>query len=328
MLADSEALPTAPRLPPLLHCGCDRFARDGKVSFIECANQPGHTYLDHYCVPIRHGGRLHGVLSLYIQGRHRYDPEEVEFLQVAANILAVVFERKRLAETTERLLDDNRRLNRQLIGLQEAERRQIARELHDDVGQLCGAVRADIAVISKNVPADSAAYRSAAAIHDAVERMYTVTQAMFRRLRPGVLDDLGLAAAIQTLVSELPVSPPGLPCHLAIEGDLDTLGDEVSLAIFRLVQEGLTNILRHAVASQASVSVSRLSDVNVVVVQIEDDGCGMKAGGVPITTHGFGLLGMRERVEALGGWLDINSVPGLGLMLRATIPLAAGGDRE
>jgi signal transduction histidine kinase len=110
-----------------------------------------------------------------------------------------------------------------------------------------------------------------------------------------------------------------------VEGDLHGLPDAVNIAVFRLVQEALTNVLRHASASHVSVTLHRSDDG--LHIQVEDDGRGLDPARAAPAGLCFGLLGMRERVEALGGRLAIESAPGRGLRLDATIPVAPGGER-
>jgi signal transduction histidine kinase len=229
-------------------------------------------------------------------------------------------------EKTIRILEENRRLSRRLIDVQEEERKTLARELHDEMGQALTAIKTEAALIIDRCQDPGLPIgKSARAIGAAADYLYDLTHTLIRRLRPSVLDDLGLAAALETLVSEWRARRPGLPCRLTVEGDLHGLPDAVNIAIFRLVQEALTNVLRHAVASHMSVTLCRSADA--VLVRVEDDGRGLDPAGVKRTWQHFGLLGMRERVEGLGGCLDIESDPGRGLCLHATIPVAAERER-
>jgi diguanylate cyclase (GGDEF)-like protein len=314
-------------------CVCGMAAQTRQVmcvgdgdSGIELRYRPD-VHAGYYAIPIASREQVIGVLSLYADGCCRLDTEEGRFLEVVAGTLAAIIERKCAEEKTVRFLEENRRLNRRLIDVQEEERKALARELHDEMGQALAAIKTEAALMIDCCKGPGLPIcESARAIGVAADHLYGLTHCLIRRLRPTALDDLGLAAALETLVSDWRSRRPGLPCRLTVEGDLHGLPDAVNVAIFRLVQEALTNVLRHAVASHMSVTLCRSADA--VLVRVEDDGRGLDPAGVKRTWQHFGLLGMRERVEGLGGCLDIESVPGRGLCLHATIPAAAVADRE
>jgi signal transduction histidine kinase len=281
---------------------------------------------DHYSVPIATREQVIGVLSLYADGCCDLNAEDRAFLEVVADTLAAIVERKRAEAKTLRFLEENRRLSRRLIDVQEEERRRLARELHDEMGQALTAIKTEAAlIIDRCRGSNGPICDSAKAIGVASDCLYGLTHALIHRLRPTVLDDLGLAAALETIVSEWRMRRPGLPCRLTVEGDLHGLPDAVNIAVFRLVQEALTNVLRHASASHVSVTLHRSDDG--LHIQVEDDGRGLDPARAAPAGLCFGLLGMRERVEALGGRLAIESAPGRGLRLDATIPVAPGGER-
>jgi PAS domain S-box-containing protein len=313
-------------------CVCGAAAQTRRVmcvgncdSGIELRYRPD-VHHDHYSVPIATREQVIGVLSLYADGCCDLNAEDRAFLEVVADTLAAIVERKRAETKMVRFLEENRRLSRRLIDVQEDERKVLARELHDEMGQALTAIKTEAALILDRCRGHDLPIReSARAIGTAADHLYGLTHALIYRLRPTVLDDLGLAVALETIVSEWRVRRPGLPCRLTVEGDLHGLPDAVNIAVFRLVQEALTNVLRHAAASQMSVTLCRSADA--VLVRVEDDGRGLDPAGIKRTWQHFGLLGMRERVEGLGGRLDIESVPGRGLCLHATIPVAAAADR-
>ncbi|MET0964622.1 MAG: ATP-binding protein [Noviherbaspirillum sp.] len=216
------------------------------------------------------------------------------------------------------LLASNRDLARQLILAQESERRALARELHDEVGQNCTAIRADATYILNARPGDGAGVlASARRIAGTSEALYGLVNEMLRRLRPMTLDSLGLAPALQELCEnweeQTGVECGFFPC--AIPEDLD---DPTSIALFRLVQEGLTNVARHARAGRVRVELRRSDCNRRLLLSIEDDGCGMDTGQ---RMHaGFGLTGMRERVAGLQGRLQLSSSPGNGTRIDVTLP--------
>jgi two-component system, NarL family, sensor histidine kinase FusK len=215
------------------------------------------------------------------------------------------------------LLLSNRDLARQLILAQENERRALARELHDEIGQNCTAIRADATYILHARPGDGAGVTaSAERIAATSERLYALVKQMLRRLRPMTLDSLGLVPALHELCEHWE-EQTGVGCGFFPFAVPDRLDDPTCIAVFRLVQEGLTNVGRHADASQVRVELR--GDANGrLLLSIEDDGRGMPAGGdLPA---GFGLTGMRERVAGLQGQLRIGAGAGHGVRIEAELP--------
>jgi signal transduction histidine kinase len=143
---------------------------------------------------------------------------------------------------------------------------------------------------------------------------------MMQRLRPSVLDDLGLAAALQEEIDAWQQRHPGVNTRLSVEGDATQLGEAINISLYRLVQESLTNISKHAGATQVAIRLilNPQEAHRQVVLEISDNGCGMQpAAG----NRGLGLIGMRERVEALHGTLAIDSAPARGVRIRLVIPV-------
>lgn len=227
----------------------------------------------------------------------------------------------RLAET----LDEKNRLARRFIDAQEAERRNLARELHDELGQYLNAIKLDAVAIGGR--ASQPPLRShAQSIVESVERVHKVAQMMIRRFRPVALDELGLLAALEHSVNHWQRHMPDTRLRLFATGDLEHCGEPVNLAIYRIVQEGLTNVSRHARARRVRIQLeTRFSPQGTngqIRLAIDDDGVGTD---LKIRGAGLGLVGMRERAELLGGEFHIASEPGRGFSLSATLPVAAGG---
>jgi signal transduction histidine kinase len=242
----------------------------------------------------------------------------------------------RVAERTRELADANARLEdrerlrqellRKVITAQEDERKRVARELHDETSQTLAAlgIGVDLALAACPHTADAAAMRDRLAdVRGLVKRMHGELHRMIVNLRPSVLDDLGLAAAIGWF-AERQVATAGIAvrCELEELEDLDTrLPSEIETAIFRAVQEALVNITRHAHAEtvliQGSAADGRL------LIEIEDDGVGFDPAGIERShdsLRGIGLLGMRERLEILGGTLEVDSTPGEGTRIVFSVP--------
>lgn len=217
------------------------------------------------------------------------------------------------------LLAHNRELARQLITLQENERLSLARELHDELGQSCSAIRVETAYIRHCAAGDHAAVLAAAARADAAAQgLYEGVRGLLRRLRPANLDTLGLVAAVEELCAAWS-ERSGVTCRCHAEG-LDTpLPDAVSIALYRVAQEALTNVLQHARATTVQVQLARTADGGVRLA-VQDNGRGIDPAAA---TRGLGLLGAGERAAALGGELSVRGAPGQGTRLVLHIPRAA-----
>ncbi len=238
-----------------------------------------------------------------------------------------VTDRKRTEAELRDVLRQNRQLTKRLIALQEEEYRKLARELHDELGQSLTAIKAEAVLIdTHNRGQSKVIHESAESIVNIGNHIYDVVYSMMRRLRPSVLDDLGLIATLEAFVREWKSRRPGLPCTLIVSGDLDGLGEDVNITIYRVVQECMTNVLRHAAASQVSIALTRHAtdgEKGVVRLEVKDDGRGITGDKATKTGRRFGLLGIRERVEGLGGQLRMESAPGKGLCVIATIPVGS-----
>jgi two-component system sensor histidine kinase UhpB len=222
------------------------------------------------------------------------------------------------------LLLHNRELARQLIAVQESERLALSRELHDELGQGCAAVRAETAFVRLCGAADRTATLAAVERADrAAQQLYQAVRGMLRRLRPANLDELGLVAALQELC-EAWEERSGVACIFHHEAFAQGFGDAIDIALYRVAQEGLTNVMRHARASTVHVKLGR-STQGELQLGIEDDGQGMDLAAA---TRGLGLLGAAERAAALGGELDVRASPGRGvqLLLRVPMPAASAAD--
>jgi signal transduction histidine kinase len=203
------------------------------------------------------------------------------------------------------------RLSARLVDAQETERRNISRELHDEVGQTLGALLVDFGRLSATAPPE---------LRDQVEHMKSVAERSVKAvrdlallLRPSMLDDLGLAAALEWQGREVSRNSQ-MEVDVQSETVSDDLPDEVKVAVYRLVQEALNNAVRHSGARNAKVCVEQAGDRIRVVVT--DDGHGFN----PDRMRGMGILGMEERVKRLGGSLAIESKPGQGTTLTAELP--------
>ncbi|MEO8157673.1 MAG: PAS domain S-box protein [Betaproteobacteria bacterium] len=230
----------------------------------------------------------------------------------------------KLAQQAELELVQNRQLTHAIQSRLEEERRSIARELHDELGQCVTAIKT-IGTAIANSTRESApdVHANALTIVSVASHIYDVVHGIIRQLRPTALDHLGLSETLRDSVAAWDERHPDIVCELHLDGALEGMGETINITVYRIVQECLTNIGRHAAATRAQIHVTRLHDHrlgDVVKVAVRDNGKGFSQKREGETTH-FGLIGMRERVQALDGELQIDSVPGGGVTLTALIPV-------
>ncbi len=224
----------------------------------------------------------------------------------------------------ERSMLENRRLTRRMIELQEQERRHLARELHDEIGQCITAIHADAVTIRDQEDSQRPVVReSAEAIVEVAGRIKTMVRSMLQRLRPATLDRLGLKPALRELVGGFRHRYPQTNCELQVDEQLPDPGEELSITLYRVVQECLTNIARHAHAASVKIELRYLADADSIELKVSDDGCGFNAHSQP---RGFGLQGMRERVLALGGFYKLDSQLGQGTRVQVRLPAQIVGE--
>jgi signal transduction histidine kinase len=265
--------------------------------------------------------------------------------------------RRELEQKAEQLLAENRRLANQAIDAQEAERRHLARELHDELGQYLNAITLDAARIRDlaaevasqrgvdggvrpghdragsvlperdltaevREDADSETHRLALAVMQSANYVYRQIGAMVRRLHPIGLNEFGLPSALEHCVDSWRERLPDASFTLRVEGDFEGLGDTLNITLYRLVQEGLTNVSKFARRARVEIFVVRTAQPGTgtpdeIVVTMADDGPGADLSQDPA---GLGLVGMRERVEALGGEFHVASEPQRGFLFCARLP--------
>lgn len=270
------------------------------------------------CVRFELGERFFAVTR---QWEH-FQVDELPAVLLALVLALAWFAGRRYAQL-DRLLLENRRLAQDHLRAQDAERKSLARELHDELGQYLNAIKTDAVSIQDRAADSPPVLRAASAIVGHADHVHGVVRDLIRKLRPVGLDELGLQAALEHSLDHWQQRLPAVRFAASFEGDLDDLGEQIALALYRLVQEGLTNLSTHARARSVRIRLARTrlppdSDESIVF-EMTDDGCGADLSG---KQSGLGLIGMRERVEMLGGRLRITTEPAKGFSIVAHIPLS------
>ena len=242
---------------------------------------------------------------------------EHEMAEESARRLVVAEEAvERSASALQTNVKQTQSLARRLITAQEAERTRVARELHDDVNQQLAGLSIELSTLRRDLPEDLTAARDDV---DRLQKRATILIDTIRdlshKLHPGSLRSAGLVPALRHLCAESGQLEGGI--GFSVEGELKALSDDVALTLYRVAQEALRNVARHAGACQTNVVLTR--DAQRIHLEISDDGCGFVGSEAHL---GLGLLSMEERVLAVNGELQIDSMPGLGTRISVNIPIA------
>lgn len=214
---------------------------------------------------------------------------------------------------------ENNALALHSLEIQEEERQRLAKELHDEFGQSLTAIKVMTATIKKPTADKEKISESIVSICD---HLFGVLRSMMRTLHPMTLDELGLRASLDDLADQWRTRYPELLLTVRCEAALDSLEHKKAIQLFRIIQECLTNVVRHAHARHVTVELSQIQDLqtpelSAVRLSVKDDGRGCDLLNI---TKGFGLLGIRERIKSLGGHLSLHSLPQQGLTVEASIP--------
>ncbi len=239
------------------------------------------------------------------------------FNRTAQAVADSVADRRAADEARDRLRE-NREFTQMIQSHIEEERRTIARELHDELGQSITAIRSFGLIIQQQAaPGNERVAEAARLVVQTAGHMYEAVHEMIPRLRPFALDSFGLGDAAGDLVAAWRTRQTGVALQLQVEEPLPQLDAVQSICAYRILQEALTNAIRHAAARQITVSVNSAPDE--LIVRVIDDGCGLPPGWEQ-SGH-YGVRGMRERAAASGGTLQLISEPGKGTQVVARLPL-------
>lgn len=234
----------------------------------------------------------------------------------------------KLVQQAELELEQNRQLTHAIQSRLEEERRSIARELHDELGQCVTAIKTiGTAIANRTQESSPDVHANALTIVSVASHIYDVVHGIIRQLRPTALDHLGLSETLKDFVSAWRDRHPEVVCELQLDGAIEGMGETINITVYRIVQECLTNVARHAAATRSDIHVTRINDSrlrDVVKVAVHDNGKGFAQQREREATR-FGLIGMRERVQALNGEFNIDSRPGEGVTVTAVIPVRIRG---
>jgi signal transduction histidine kinase len=232
-----------------------------------------------------------------------------------------------LLEQSRQMQEQLRLLSRQLLSAQEEERKKISRELHDVIAQTLTTINVRLANLKKEATSSTKGLdRNIARAQRLVEQSVDIVHRFARELRPTVLDDLGLIPALHTFLKSF-MEETGIRVSLSAFAAVEQVNGDKRTVLYRVAQEALTNVARHAQASRAEVRIQKLD--GAMCMKIKDDGKGFPAERVLHAKKNkrLGLLGMRERLEMVNGSFTVESVPGKGTTIQARIPFADGRAR-
>jgi signal transduction histidine kinase/HAMP domain-containing protein len=274
-------------------------------------------------VPLTAKGCVLGSMCVGTHQDRDFDLDEQALLQAIGSQIAVAIENARLYEEGQIKERMRSELFKKAINAQEEERRRIARELHDETSQSLTALLFAAEEAREMRTLKDVRHRLAG-MHDLMQHTLDGVHKLIFDLRPSMLDHLGLVPAIRWLAKSR-LEPKGMRVHFEEQGQNHRLAPEVETAIFRVIQEAVTNISRHSAAR--NVSIVYAIDRENVCVCVEDDGIGfdlLQLNLAPDSLRGLGLLGMQERLELLGGVLEVQSNPGGGTRLNIRMPVVNG----
>ncbi len=208
-------------------------------------------------------------------------------------------------------------LSKRILEAIEEERARLARELHDELGQALTAVKLDLQLLNEFIPGDEKSERHLKQSIDLIDFTINLVRRLSVSLRPPALDDMGLLPAIKNMVNGFE-NRTGIKTILSTNSFTERLAQQVETALYRCVQESLTNIARHSNASSAEVDISKKN--GILKVTVSDDGVGFEADKMVVSSEHIGLTGMKERIKLLNGKFKIDSVPSEGTTINIEIP--------
>lgn len=234
------------------------------------------------------------------------------------SIVRDISDRKRAQQALKNFSSQLRNLASRLQDIREEERAMIAREIHDELGQLLTVLKIEVSLLCRDFAADNEQVKNKVdVISDLINQAVQTIQQITAKLRPGILDEIGLVAALEWQAEEFS-KHTGIPCKIHLPEQEIKLDQEKSTALFRIFQESLTNVARHSQANRVSIFLKSNNDK--VLLEIIDNGRGINRQQIE-SPQSLGLLGMRERAMVFGGQLEIHGVAGQGTRVKVELPL-------
>lgn len=266
-------------------------------------------------VPLRLDSVTLGALVIGFDKPYDWLPTERALMRAIADRSALALDRARINDALREREARIAELSAHLLQVQEEERKRISRELHDETGQALMVIRLYLGMLEASIPGRTARTKIKETLA-VVDRTIEGIRRIIARLSPLVLQELGLIAAIRKEAKDL-ARNKGVKARVVIPDAVGRLLPEIEAAIYRVVQEALHNVAKHAKASNVNILVSR--EAGIVRVLVEDDGVGFSSRSSS-RGHSFGLAGIKERIAALGGTVRVQSARGKGTRLEVTVP--------
>jgi len=280
--------------------------------------QNGDAGCSELAVPLRVSGEVVGVLDVQSPRLSAFDENDVMVLEILADQIATAMHNAQLYEAERAARRRLRDLAGYLEDARERERTYIAREIHDEFGQALTALKMDLAWLAKRLPGDEDhLLAKVSSMSDLVDSSIQMVRRIATDLRPGVLDHLGLVASIEWQAQEF-AKRAGFDCQLHLTDREFTLDEDLLTAVFRIFQETLTNVARHAEATEVRVELRGEGDELVLIV--EDNGKGMTESQIT-RSKSLGLIGMQERARSWGGRVMFQATPGKGTTVTLRVPM-------
>lgn len=322
-----EAVRQACRRVPFGTCLCGQAASTREIQFADCFDQrhsicyEGMTPHSHYCLPLVSAGRVVGVINLYPKEGYGKTRKVEHSLHVLANVLVSIIERQEAERQLHTYQERLRSLASELSLTEERERRRLASDLHDSIAQVLAITKLKLQILRAAERSEGEA-KEVDELCELIGQAIHQTRSLMFDLSPATLFESGLQAALAGLVERMR-QLHGIGLELACEGGDGELTEEIRILLYRAVRELLINIVKHARAEKARITVSRAG--GQIRIDVEDDGVGFEVSKVG--THkgdGFGLFSISERLHHLGGVLELHSEPGQGTRVTLLAPLQEG----
>jgi signal transduction histidine kinase len=269
-------------------------------------------------MPLRVEKNTIGVLLIGFSRPYEWLPTERELMRAIADRSALAIHRARITEALRARERQIAELSAHLLRVQEEERKRISRELHDETGQALMVIRLYLGMLENAIPGRGPRAKVRETV-EVVDRTIDGIRRIIGKLSPLVLQELGLVAAIRKEAKDL-AKNTGVRARVTVDQNVGRLEPEVEIAVYRIVQEALHNVAKHAHAKSVNVHVSR--QFGLLRLVVEDDGIGVTAKSGNSRGHSFGLAGIKERVNSMRGEMALSSSAGSGTRLEVNVPLS------